>query len=196
MTGKLHLALDAKPAFRGLDDDALGSRLLIAPSSEYLEQAQDAVKYGELPDAPGLEITVPTMRDPALAPDGRHVLSAIVQFLPHTPRAGWDSQREGFVRRLMTLLDGYAPGLREHVTATELLTPADIEAEFGLPGGNWHHGELAFDQVFMVRPVPGAAQYRCPVDGVFLCSAGSHPGGGVMGVAGRNAAREVLKHAA
>jgi phytoene dehydrogenase-like protein len=196
MTGKLHLALDAKPAFRGLDDDALGSRLLIAPSSEYLEQAQDAVKYGELPDAPGLEITVPTMRDPALAPDGWHVLSAIVQFLPHTPRAGWDTQREGFVRRLMTLLDGYAPGLRDHVTAAELLTPADIEAEFGLPGGNWHHGELAFDQVFMVRPVPGAAQYRCPVDGVFLCSAGSHPGGGVMGVAGRNAAREVLKHAA
>jgi phytoene dehydrogenase-like protein len=196
MTGKLHLALGAKPEFRGVDEAALGGRLLIAPSSEYLEQAQDSIKYDEVPEAPGLEITVPTCRDPDLAPAGRHVLSAIVQFVPHTPRAGWDTLRDGFVRRLIALLDGYAPGLRETVRAAELLTPADIEAEFDLPGGNWHHGELAFDQFFMVRPVPGAAQYRCPVEGVFLCGAGSHPGGGVMGVAGRNAAREVLKHAA
>jgi phytoene dehydrogenase-like protein len=196
MTGKLHLALDRKPSFRGLDEAALQGRLLVAPSSEYLERAQDCIKYGEVPEAPGLEITLPTCRDPELAPPGQHVLSAIVQFMPHTPRAGWDTLRDGFVRRLIALLDSHAPGLRETVRAAELLTPADLEAEFGLPGGNWHHGELAFDQFFMVRPVPGAAQYRSPVDGVFLCGAGSHPGGGVMGIAGRNAAREVLKHAA
>ncbi len=196
MTGKLHLALDKKPAFRGVDEAGLAGRLLIAPSSEYLERAQDFIKYGEVPEAPGLEITVPTCRDPDLAPAGQHVLSTIIQFVPHTPRAGWDSMRQGFLRRLIAMLEEHAPGLRDSVVAAELLTPADIEAEFGLPGGNWHHGELAFDQFFMVRPVPGAAQYRCPVEGVFLCGAGSHPGGGVMGVAGRNAAREVLKHAA
>jgi phytoene dehydrogenase-like protein len=196
MTGKLHLALNAAPSFRGLDAASLRGRLLIAPSSEYLEQAQDFIKYGEVPEAPGMEITVPSIGDPDLAPAGQHVLSAIVQFMPHTPRAGWDTLRESFIRRLVALLDSYAPGLRDHVVAAELLTPADIEAEFGLPGGNWHHGELAFDQFLMMRPVPGAAQYRSPVDGVFLCGAGCHPGGGVMGIAGRNAAREVLKHAA
>ena len=131
-----------------------------------------------------------------MAPAGQHVLSAIVQYAPYAPKAGWDTERDGFIDHILDVLELYAPGIRALVVAQELLTPADIEREFGIAGGHWHHGELAFDQFYMVRPVPGAAQYRTPMDGLFLCGAGSHPGGGVMGLAGRNAARQVLRKSA
>jgi phytoene dehydrogenase-like protein len=136
-----------------------------------------------------LEVTIPSVVDPSLAPPGKHVLSAIVQYVPHQAAA------DGFAKRVIDLLDQHAPGLRHSVQAAELLTPTDIEREFRIAGGHWHHAELALDQFLMVRPVPGAAQYRTPLDGLYLCGAGSHPGGGVMGIAGRNAARHVLKSA-
>jgi phytoene dehydrogenase-like protein len=196
LAGKLHLALDRMPAFPGLAPAALGGRLLIAPSLDYIERAWDHSKYGEPSSAPTLEITVPTVNDPSLAPAGRHVLSAIVQYLPYQPQAGWGSERARSTEALLATLEAHAPGIRSSVTAMEFLTPADLEREFGISGGHWHHGELAFDQFYMVRPVPGAAQYRTPVAGLYLCGASCHPGGGVTGLAGRNAARALLREAA
>ncbi len=183
------------PRFTGLDAAALGGRLLLAPSLDYIERAFNHSKYGEYSAAPALEITVPTVRDPALAPAGGHVLSAVVQYAPYALRAGWEAEREHLADRVIEMLERYAPGLRSQVRARELLTPVDIERRFRITGGHWHHAELAFDQFFMLRPVPGAAQYRTPLPGLYLCGAGSHPGGGVMGMAGRNAARQVLAKA-
>ena len=195
LAAKLHLALDRAPQFAGLDAAALSGRLLIAPSLQYLERAYNHAKYGEYSSAPAMEITVPTINDPGLAPPGKHVLSAIVQYAPYALRDSWLKQRERFLDLCIATLEGYAPGLRSSIVSAELLTPLDIEQEFRISGGHWHHGELAFDQFFMVRPVPGAAQHRTPLPGLFLCGAGCHPGGGVMGTAGRNAAQQILRAA-
>jgi phytoene dehydrogenase-like protein len=196
LAAKLHLALDRLPQFTGLTEDLLGSRLLIAPSLDYLERAFNHSKYGEFSAAPAIEITLPTANDPTLAPAGRHVLSAVVQYAPYNLKKGWDGGRRPFSDLVIDTIEQYAPGLRRSVTALQLLAPPDIEREFRITGGHWHHAELALDQFFMMRPVPGAAQYQTPVDGLYLCGAGCHPGGGVMGTAGRNAARQVLGQAA
>jgi phytoene dehydrogenase-like protein len=124
------------------------------------------------------------------------VLSAIVQYAPYALRAGWEQGRQRFLDLCVATLEAHAPGLTGSIRGAELLTPADIESEFRIHGGHWHHGELAFDQFLMVRPVPGAAQHLTPVAGLYLCGAGCHPGGGVMGIAGRNAARQILRQAA
>jgi phytoene dehydrogenase-like protein len=193
LAAKLHLALDRLPQFTGLDASALRGRMLVAPSLEYVERAFNHAKYGEFSAAPILEITVPSVADGTLAPAGKHVLSAVVQYVPYQLAAGsWEQEKERLTSLLVDMLDSHAPGLRDSVRAAELLTPADIEREFRISGGHWHHAELALDQFLMTRPVPGAAQYGAPVEGLFLCGAGTHPGGGVMGVAGRNAARQVL----
>jgi phytoene dehydrogenase-like protein len=196
VAAKVHLALERLPEFPGLGAAALRGRLLVAPSSDYIERAYNHSKYGEFSTAPMLEVTVPSMADAGLAPPGAHVMSVIVQYAPHTITGGWDAQRERFTAAVIDTLAAYAPGLRASIRASELLTPADIEQQFRISGGHWHHAELALDQFFMVRPVAGAAQYHAPVRGVFLCGAGCHPGGGVMGLAGRNAARQVLREAA
>ena len=196
LAAKLHLALNERPSFAGLGPDALGGRLLIAPSLEYIERAYNHAKYAEFSSEPILEITVPTVNDPALAPPGKHVLSAIIQYAPYALGSGWDRERQRFTDLAIDTLERYAPGLRASISAAELLTPVDIERQFRINGGHWHHVDLAFDQFFMVRPLPGAAQYRTPIAGLYLCGAGCHPGGGVMGAAGRNAALQVLKRAA
>ena len=193
LAAKLHLALDRAPAFTGVDAAGLRGRLLLAPSLRYLERAYNHSKYGEYSAAPAMEITVPTASDPALAPAGGHVLSAIVQYAPYALEGGWDAARSRFTDLCLDTLESVAPGLRGSVRAAQLLTPLDMEREFRMTGGHWHHAELAFDQFFMVRPVPGTAQHRTPLAGLFLCGAGCHPGGGVMGVAGRNAAQQILK---
>ncbi len=196
LTAKLHLALERLPQFPGLDEGQLRGRLLVAPSADYIERAYNHAKYDEYSRAPMLEITIPTLTDPGLAPAGRHVMSVIVQYAPHSPGGGWAGQRQSFTDRIIDTVAAHAPQLREEIRASELLTPADIEREFRISGGHWHHAELALDQFLMVRPVPGAAQYRTPVPGLFLCGAGCHPGGGVMGLPGRNAAQQVLRKAA
>jgi phytoene dehydrogenase-like protein len=193
LAAKLHLALDARPSFTGLGAEGLAGRLLIAPSLEFIEHAYNHAKYGEFSAEPIFEITVPSVNDPSLAPPGKHVLSAIIQYAPYTLAAGWDRQQQRFMDLAIDTLERYAPGLRASVSCTELLTPRDIEQQFRITGGHWHHVDLAFDQFFMVRPLPGAAQYQTPVAGLYLCGAGCHPGGGVMGAAGRNAAQQVLK---
>lgn len=188
---KLHLALDGLPEFTGLDREQLGHRLVIAPDLDYVERAFNACKYGEHSAEPVMEITIPSIHDPGLVPEGKHVLSAVVQYAPRRLKTGWEAARAGFAELAINTLQRYAPTLGEQVTASELLTPADFEERFGNAGGHWHHAELALDQFLMLRPAAGAAQYATPVDGLFLCGAGCHPGGGVMGHAGRNAARVV-----
>jgi len=196
IAAKLHLALERLPEFRGLQTAELGGRLLIAPSLDYIERAYNHSKYGEYSAAPGIEITIPTVNDPTLAPAGAHVLSAVVQYVPYAVRGGWMQARAPLLDRVIHCIEEYAPGLGRLIASAELLTPLDIEQQFRIVGGHWHHGELALDQFLMVRPVPGAAQYATPLAGLYLCGAGSHPGGGVMGAAGRNAARRMLAEAA
>ncbi len=183
-SAKIHLALSGLPAFSNVPASAHGARLLIAPSLEYLEHAYNHSKYREFSRAPAFEITLPSVHDPSLAPAGQHVLSAVVQYCPYRLAGGWAQQRERFVNVLIDAIAQHAPGLRTMVLASELLTPEDLEREFRVTGGHWHHADLALDQFFMVRPVPGAAQYATPVAGFYVCGAGCHPGGGVMGLAG------------
>jgi phytoene dehydrogenase-like protein len=193
--GKLHLALRGLPAFTGLDAAALGDRILLGPSMDYLERAFNPCKYREYPAEPMLEISLPSVRDDSLAPPGRHVLSAVVQFLPYDDGEGRDAARADCLQAILALLERHAPGLGALVEHAELVTPYDLEQQFGMRGGHWHHAAMGFDQFFFIRPLPGAAQHATPVPGLYLCGAGCHPGGGVMGIAGRNAARQVLEGA-
>ncbi len=189
---KLHLALSAVPQFSGLDAGLTGERLVIAPSLQYVEHAFNHAKYGEHSARPVMEITIPSVHDDSLAPAGQHVLSANVQWAPHQHKAGWSEAKESFKNVVIDTLAAYAPGIREQILHSEILTPQDIETEFRITGGHWHHAELSIDQAMMMRPVPGAAQYAAPVKGLWMCGAGCHPGGGVMGSAGRNAARAII----
>jgi phytoene dehydrogenase-like protein len=189
---KLHLALDGAPEFKALNQARLGDRLLVAPDMDYVERAFNHVKYGEHSAQPVAEITIPSIHDEGLAPAGKHVLSAIVQYAPYQLKSDWHTEKPVFNRQVIDMLAKYAPGIREQILHTELLTPVDIEREFRISGGHWHHGELALDQFLMLRPVARSAQYASPLNGLFLCGAGSHPGGGVMGSAGRNAAHAIL----
>jgi phytoene dehydrogenase-like protein len=140
-----------------------------------------------------MEITVPSLHDSSLAPDGKHVLSAVVQWAPHNLKPGWSEAKVAFTGTVMDVLETFDPAIRGKTLYTELLTPADLEANFLMTGGHWHHAELAMDQFLMMRPVYGSAQYETPVDGLWLCGAGCHPGGGVMGSAGRNAAHAIIE---
>lgn len=195
LAAKLHLALDRMPRFNGVEAASQRGRMLLSPSLDYIERAYNHSKYGEFSVAPIVEVTVPSALDSTLAPEGQHVLSAIVQYVPYQLAGGasWDEHKARLTEVVVRLLEAHAPGLRDSIRAAQMLTPLDIEREFRMSGGHWHHGELALDQFLMVRPVAGAAQYSTPLEGLFLCGAGSHPGGGVMGIAGRNAARQVLK---
>ena len=190
---KLHLALDGLPTIDGLTKKDFGERIVIAGDEHYVERAFNPAKYGECSTEPVVEMTFPSFRDESMAPAGKHVLSAVVQYAPYELKAGWDdAAREAFRQTVIRTIARYAPDIEQRISASELLTPADIEREFHITGGHWHHAELTLDQFLFVRPVNGAAQYAMPVDGLFLCGAGSHPGGGVSGAAGRNAARTIL----
>jgi len=191
-SAKLHLALSELPEFTGLRSDQMGERLVVAPDLDYVERAFNHAKYGEYSAQPVMEIVIPTVHDTTLAPEGQHVLSAIVQYAPRNLKQGWPAGKSAFTETILDMLEQYAPDIRSKAMMAELLTPEDIEKEFRITGGHWHHGELSLDQFLMLRPVPGAAQYETPVNGLYLCGAGSHPGGGVMGSAGRNAARVIL----
>ncbi|MDA7849899.1 NAD(P)/FAD-dependent oxidoreductase [Porticoccaceae bacterium] len=190
---KLHIALESLPDFTGLTKDQIGQRLLIAPTMDYIELAFNACKYGEYSKAPAMDISIPTIHDPSLAPDGKHVMSVIVQFAPYELEGGWESHKDNFKNLIIDRIADYAPNLKDKIIASELLTPADLEDRFHIHGGHWHHGEISLDQILTMRPFPGASQYGTSVDGLFLCSAGTHPGGGVMGLAGHNAAKEIIK---
>lgn len=189
---KLHLALDGLPQFSGLEH--VDGRLIIAPDQDTMEYAFDDAKFGECPARPVLELVVPSIRDESLAPAGKHVLSAHVMYMPYRLKGGWtDAARKTASERAIDTIERYAPGIREQILHSEFLTPADLEQEYRVTGGHWHHTELAVDQMLMMRPTYGAAQYRAPLPNLFLCGAGCHPGGDITGAAGHNAAREILR---
>jgi phytoene dehydrogenase-like protein len=205
VTAKVNLALSDLPRFHGLDgDDAatrLRGRILVAPSIAAIDRAADAAKYGAFPDAPWLEATIPSLVDPLLVDGGRasgvrHVMSVLLQSAPYALRDGgapaWDARREELGDVAMNVLESVAPGIGALVVARQVLTPLDLERDYGLTGGHPLHGEPSLDQWFAWRPMLGLAQYRMPVEGLYLCGSGAHPGGGVTGLPGRNAAREIL----
>ncbi len=187
---KVHLALDGLPA----GWDRLTGRALLAPGIDYVERAYDCAKYGRVADHPALELTIPSLGDPGLAPAGKHVASIIAQYAPYRLKGATpDEARDQLGSRVIDALAGLAPDLASRIIASEILIPHDLEREYGMTGGQWHHGEVTLDQVFLLRPVPGFQQYRMPVPGVYLCGAGAHPGGNLTGQPGANAAREILK---
>jgi phytoene dehydrogenase-like protein len=190
------LALGALPAFRGAGNAAdLHGRIVIAPSIDYLERAFDASKYGELPQEPYLDVTIPTLSDPSLAPSGKHVLSAHVQFVPYRMSGDMTlhDAHKALASRVIGILDRHAPGLAAQVEATQVLLPIDLEETYGISGGQIYHGEPALDQLFTMRPLLGWAQYRTPVDGLYLCGSGTHPGGGITAASGENAAKQIAR---
>jgi|Marorgknorr_s2lv_3_1036020.scaffolds.fasta_scaffold00146_3 phytoene dehydrogenase-like protein len=189
---KLHLALDELPAFTGLKNP--DGRMIIAPNLDAIEFAFDDSKYGQCSEKPVMEVVIPTLQDSSLAPTDQHVLSAQVMYVPYQLKGGWNEQaREQFCERAIDTLEQYAPGIRKHILHQELLTPFDLEQTYGNTGGHWHHTEFSLDQLFMMRPTYEAAQYSTPIKGLHLCGAGCHPGGGLMGGPGHNAAREILR---
>jgi phytoene dehydrogenase-like protein len=195
---KINLALDALPSFRSLSGDdpnsKLAGRIHIGPEIDYLERAFDASKYGEFSTEPYLDITIPSIGDPSLAPAGKHVMSIHVQFAPYKLRQGdWATRRDEFANNVIRHLETYAPGLRNLIVASQVITPFDLEQTYGLSGGHIHHGEQTLDQFFTFRPLIGWAQYRTPLKRLYLCGAGTHPGGGLTGLPGANAAREIAR---
>jgi len=198
-SAKINLALDGLPQFRAAPETPgpqHRATMHICPSMDYIEQAWDDAKYGRPSRAPLLELTIPTMYDPSLAPEGKHVMGIFIQYAPYRLREGdWDALRESFYEHVMKALEEYVPNIRDIVIERQVLTPLDIERRFGITGANIFHGEMSLDQMYCMRPVAGWARYRTPVRGLYLCGSGTHPGGGVMGAPGYNAAREILRDA-
>ena len=193
---KVHFAVGTLPVFQGVTNPAdLHGRVIIAPSVDYLERAFDASKYSELPQEPYLEVTIPTLTDPSLAPAGKHVLSVHVQFVSYrlSGEVTLHDAREKLASLVLGTLERYAPGVTASVEASQVLMPVDLEESYGLSGGHIYHGEPALDQLFTMRPILGWAQYRTPIANLFLCGSGTHPGGGLTAASGQNAAREILK---
>ncbi len=194
VAAKLHLVLTEEPKFSGLDNELMKGRLLIAPSAEEVELAYNSVKYGEMSSRPLMEISIPSLSDDSVIDGTGHLINVTVQYAPYALKGGWtDESRAELIERCIKQLERYCPDIRSIIQHTELLTPHDLEKRFGLKAGDWDHGEMALDQMFILRPVPGAARYNLPLDGLHLCGASAHPGGGVMGAAGRNAAKIILK---
>ncbi|MEW6323197.1 MAG: NAD(P)/FAD-dependent oxidoreductase [Acidobacteriota bacterium] len=189
---KVNLALSGLPAFTGVAPDALQGRVRIGPTIDYLKRAYDHAKYGRWSPEPWMEFTLPTLLDPSLAPEGGHVLSAYVQFAPYALRdTTWEREREALGDVAVATLERYVPGLRSRIVARDVLTPLDFEREWGLTGGHIFHGELALDQFFTMRPLLGWGQYASPIRGLHLCGSGTHPGTGLTGGSGANAARAI-----
>jgi phytoene dehydrogenase-like protein len=194
---KINVALAELPSFSALPGSEPGAHhrgtIHICPDQDYIERAFDDAKYGRASAEPVLECTIPSVVDPTVAPPGRHLMSMFVQYAPYELRDGcWDDQRDAFADRCFDLLDEYAPNFKRSVLDRQVLAPPDLERVFNLTGGNIFQGAMTAGQLFAFRPVPGHARYRTPLRGLYLCGAAAHPGGGVMGTPGLNAAREIL----
>jgi phytoene dehydrogenase-like protein len=195
-TAKVNLALSGLPRITGLPEgpERLGGHIVISPSLDELERGADAAKYGRISERLLLDAVIPSVLDPSLAPGGQHLMCITVQWAPYHLRDGsWDDRREAFGDQVIDQLDACAPGFKALVLHRQVLTPLDWERTYAMTEGNIFHGEMGLDQLLFMRPVPGFGQYRMPIAGLYLCGAGTHPGGGVTGAPGRNAAREVLK---
>jgi phytoene dehydrogenase-like protein len=195
-SGKVNLALDALPDFtcRPGPGPHLRGALSISPSVAYMERAYDDAKYGDFSRRPYIDMVIPSLTDPSVAPPGKHVLSCFVQYAPYKLREGtWDEKREAFGDTVVDTVAEYAPNLKKLILHRQVLTPLDLEREWGLGEGNIFQGELTLEQLFFLRPVPGWARYRTPVKNLYMCGSATHPGGGIMGAPGRLAALEMLK---
>ncbi len=195
-SGKVNLALDGVPQFTCLPGSGphLRGSIAISPSVEYMERAYEDAKYGSFSRRPYLDMVIPTLTDPTLAPPGKHVMSIFVQYAPYHLRDGnWDDRKEEFGDNVIDTLEEYVPDIRKIILHRQILTPLDLEREFGLTEGNIFHGELSREQLFFQRPLSGSARYRTPIRNLYLCGSGAHPGGGVMGAPGRLAARRILR---
>jgi phytoene dehydrogenase-like protein len=196
-SGKVNMALDALPDFKCLPGPGahLRGAISISPSVEYMERAYDDAKYGNYSRRPYIDIVIPSLTDPSVAPPGKHVMSCFVQYAPYKLRPGlnWDDQRESFGNNVVDTIAEYAPNLKNIIINKQVLTPLDLEREFGLSEGNIFQGELSLEQLFFLRPVPGYAQFRTPIRNLYMCGSATHPGGGIMGAPGRLAALEILK---
>jgi phytoene dehydrogenase-like protein len=198
VVAKVTFVLESLPAIGGAADERLHGRIVLAPTLDSLERAFNDSKYGRISEHPYLEATIPTLSDPSLAPDGTHVLTALFQYAPRRLRdAEWDeAARDQVGDAAVRTLEAYAPGLAQRIVARRVVTPEDLEREYGLTGGHPMHGEHALDQFFAWRPLLGHARYRLAgITGLYLCGAGAHPGGGITGGPGRNAARAILADA-
>ena len=194
-SGKVNLALDALPDFRCLPGPGahLRGAISVSPSVDYMERAYDQAKYGEFSHRPYIDTVIPTLTDPSVAPPGKHVLSCFVQYAPYKlTRGTWDEQREAFGDAVVDTLAEYAPNIRNIILHRQVLTPLDLEREFGLTEGNIFQGELSLEQLFFLRPAPGWAKYTTPIRNLWMCGSAAHPGGGIMGAPGRNAALRIL----
>jgi len=195
-SGKVNLALDALPNFKSMPGAGshLRGAVSISPSVDYMERAYDDAKYGRYSRRPYIDIVIPTLTDPSIAPPGKHVMSCFVQYAPYNLKEGtWDEKREEFGDTVIDTIAEHAPNIRDIILHRQVLTPLDLEREFGLSEGNIFQGELTLQQLFFLRPAPGWAQYRSPIKNLYMCGSATHPGGGIMGASGRNAAMEILK---
>jgi phytoene dehydrogenase-like protein len=195
-SGKVNLALDALPNFTskpGVGPHLRGA-ISISPSVDYMERAYDDAKYGTFSRRPYMDIVIPSLTDSSVAPPGKHVMSCFVQYAPYHLKVGhWDEQRDAFGDAVIDAIAEYAPNIRDVILHRQVLTPLDIERKFGLTEGNIFQGELTLEQLFFLRPVPGWAQYTTPVERLYMCGSATHPGGGIMGAPGKNAAERILK---
>src|SRR5580693_7752455 len=195
-SGKVNLALDALPDFKSIPGPGahLRGAISISPSIEYMERAYDDAKYGNFSRRPYIDMVIPSLTDPSVAPPGKHVLSCFVQYAPYKLAQGtWDDQREAFGDTVVNTIAEHAPNIKKLIVGRQVLTPLDLEREFGLTQGNIFQGELSLEQLFFLRPVPGWAYYRTPIDGLYMCGSATHPGGGIMGAPGRIASQVILK---
>jgi len=197
-SGKVNLAVDRLPDFtcRPGDGRHLYGDIAIAPSIDYLERAYDQAKYGDFSERPYLNVVIPSLTDPSVAPPGQHIVSCFVQYAPYEIKEGpafWPRRREAFGDAVVDTLAEYCPGLKESILYRQVLTPWDLEQEFGLTEGNIFHGELSLEQLLFLRPAAGWSRYRTPIDRLWICGSGAHPGGGVMGAPGELAAKTLLK---
>src|SRR5579872_3486652 len=192
---KVNLALSALPKFTALNGDgsALKGRIHIGNEIDYLERAFDESKYGNFSRQPYLEATLPSLTDPTLAPEGKHVMSIYMQYAPYKLKGDWDEQRRTLGQTVVQTLAGYAPNLPELILTHQIITPKDLEDKYGLTGGQIFHGDLALDQFFTMRPLLDWARYRTPIENLYLCGSGTHPGAGLTGGSGANAAREIVR---
>src|SRR6266446_1594346 len=196
-SGKVNLALDGLPNFKALPGPGshLRGAISISPSVDYLERAYDEAKYGRFSRRPYIDIVIPSLTDPSVAPPGKHVMSCFVQYAPYKLRPGlnWDQLRDDFGNTVIDTVSEYAPNLKNIILHKQVLTPLDLERDFGLTEVNIFQGELSLEQLFFLRPVSGWARFRTPIKSLYMCGSATHPGGGIMGAPGRLSALEVLK---
>jgi phytoene dehydrogenase-like protein len=191
------VALERLPSFRCLPGHEPGPQhrgtVHICPDQDYIERAYDDAKYGRPSASPVMECSIPSAVDPSVAPPGKHLMSMFIQYAPYRlAEGGWDEVKEKFADRCFDVLEEYAPGFKNSVIARQVLSPLDLERTFGLTGGNIFQGAMTLNQLFFLRPVVGWSGYKTPIRGLYLCGAAAHPGGGVIGAAGWNAARAIL----